>query len=101
MSANHIAKWGAPPSSCIIDSGDYTGDGTSDLAVFRSASGLWAVKGVTRAYFGGSADAPIPGGYKGDGKDYPGIFRGTSGLWAIRGVTRTYFGSGSDIPVSR
>jgi len=31
-----------------IDSGDYDGDGTSDIAVFRASSGLWAIKGVTR-----------------------------------------------------
>jgi len=59
------------------------------------------LKGVARAYFGASADSPIPGGYKGDGKDYLGIFRGTSGLWAIKGVTRVYFGGTGDVPVRR
>lgn len=46
---------------------DYNGDGTSDIAVFRKDSGLWAVRGITRAYFGGSADSPVPGDYDGDG----------------------------------
>ena len=59
------------------------------------------MKVVTRTYFGGSTDSPIPGGYKGDGKDYIGIFRNTSALRAIKGVTSSYFGFGSDFPVTR
>ncbi|MEA1928831.1 MAG: hypothetical protein U9N73_11555, partial [Candidatus Auribacterota bacterium] len=77
---------------------DYDGDGTSDIAVFRGDSGLWAVRGVTRVYFGGSTDETIPGDYDGDGTTDIGVFRPASGLWAIRGVTRAYFGSGSDLP---
>jgi len=33
----------APP--CIYD---YNGDGTSDIAIFRAGSGLWAIRGITR-----------------------------------------------------
>jgi len=77
---------------------DYNGDGTSDIAIFRSGSGLWAVRGVTRVYFGGSTDETVPGDYNGDGTTEIGIFRKASGLWAVRGVTRVYFGGGSDIP---
>jgi hypothetical protein len=85
-----------PEETVVIDSGDYDGDGTSDIAIFREDSGLWAVKGVTRAYFGSGGDIPVPGDYTGDGKTDLGIFRESSGLWAIRGVTRVYFGSSSD-----
>jgi beta-lactamase superfamily II metal-dependent hydrolase len=77
---------------------DYNGDGTSDIAIFREGSGLWAVRGITRVYFGSSTDETVPGDYNGDGTTEIGIFRGTSGLWAIRGATRAYFGSGSDLP---
>jgi penicillin V acylase-like amidase (Ntn superfamily) len=80
-------------------SGDYNGDGTSDIAIFRSLSGLWAVRGITRAYFGGPADLPVPGDYNGDGLTDMGLYRGSCGLWAIRGVTRTYFGSSSIQPL--
>ena len=82
-----------------MSSGDYNGDGTSDIAIFRARSGLWSVRGITRAYFGGSADLPVPGDYNGDGVTDMGLYRGTAGLWAIRNVTRAYFGSSSSMPV--
>jgi len=77
---------------------DYNGDGTSDIAIFRGSSGLWAVRGVTKIYFGGLTDETVPGDYDGDGTTDIGIYRSTSGLWAIRGVTRSYFGGSSDLP---
>ena len=89
-------------SSCIAsraDSGDFDGDGIDEIAIFRPTAGLWAVRGVTRLYFGGSTDGPVPGDYDGDGTTDIGIFRPASGLWAIKRVTRAYFGSASDTAV--
>ncbi len=86
-----------PPAGIVLASGDFDGDDTDDIAVFRPAAGLWGVRGVTRAYFGGVNDSPIPGDYNGDGKSEIGIFRDAAGLWAIRGVTRVYFGGPGDI----
>lgn len=83
----------------IIDSGDYNGDGTSDIAIFRGSSGLWSVRGVTRAYFGTSGDIPAPGDYNGDGATDIGIFR--IGLWAIRDLSRVYFGGSGDVAMRR
>ena len=83
----------------IVESGDYNGDGRSDVAIFRPSSGLWSVRGITRVYFGGGDDIPVPGDYTGDNTTEIGIYRGSQGLWAIRGFTRVYFGSGSVIPV--
>ncbi len=79
--------------------GDYNGDGTSDLAVFRPETGLWAARGVTRFYFGRVGDSPVPGDWRGDGTTAPAVFRPSSGLWAIRSLTRFCFGSSGDRPV--
>ncbi|HOO78591.1 MAG TPA: NosD domain-containing protein [bacterium] len=78
---------------------DYDGDGTSDIGIFRDASGLWAIRSVTRVYFGGSGDRPEPGDYDGDGTTDFAVFRDSSGLWAVRGLTRAYFGGGYDLPL--
>ncbi len=43
----------------VLSSGDYNGDGTDDIGIFRDTSGLWAIRGITRCYFGGSGDAPV------------------------------------------
>ena len=75
---------------------DYDGDGTSDIAVYRETSGLWAVRGITRLYFGGSGDYPVPADYNGDGTTDPAIFRDWTGLWALRGISRIYFGASFD-----
>jgi len=83
----------------VLDSGDYDGDGTDDIGVFRESSGLWAVRGLTRTYFGTVGDAPAPGDYDGDGTTDIAVFRVTNGLWAARGVTRAYFGAPSDVAV--
>ena len=89
------------PSSmdAAISGGDYDGDGTSDIAIFRAASGLWAIRGLTRIYYGTAGDDPVTGDFDGDGNTDLGVFRPTSGLWAIRNLTRVYFGDFSDLAV--
>ena len=87
------------PDRLVMGSGDYNGDGTSDIAVFRWASGLWAIRNQTRVYFGASGDYPVPGDYDGDGKTDISIFRPKTALWSVRNVTRAYFGAEKDLPV--
>lgn len=82
----------------VLQSGDYNGNGSANLAFYRPASGLWAVRGLTRVFFGADADQPVPTDYTGDGTDGIAVFRESSGLWAVRGVTRIYFGRRGDIP---
>ena len=69
------------------------------IGIYRPDSGLWAIRGVTRAYFGGDNDLPIYRDFNGDGTDNIGVFRAGSGLWAIKGITRVYFGGSSDEPL--
>ena len=83
----------------MVASGDYNGDGFSDIAIFRGASGLWAVRGITRLYFGVNGDFPVSGDYDGDGTADVAVFRSSIGLWAARGVTRAYFGGSADQPI--
>jgi hypothetical protein len=80
---------------------DYTGDGTREVGIFRPSSGLWAIRGLTRNYYGSASDQPVPADYDGDSSDNIGIFRESSGLWAIRDLSRVYFGRSGDLPVSR
>ena len=87
------------PVSLVIDSGDYDGDSTSDIAVYRGASGLWAIRDVTRVYYGRNGDTPVSGDYNGDGTTDLGLYRNSIGLWVVRGITRSYFGDSEDIPV--
>jgi parallel beta-helix repeat protein len=87
------------PPYLVLNDGDYNGDGSSDIAIFRKSSGLWAVRGVTRVYFGGGGDIPVSGDYNGNGTTDISIFRRSSGLWAVRGVTRLYYGASTDTAV--
>ena len=83
----------------VLESGDYDGDGISDIAIFRPSTGLWAMRELTRVYFGTPDDEPVPGDYNGDSTTDIAIFRESSGLWAIRNLTLSYFGSSSDLAV--
>ena|GEM_PF-1258025 len=83
-----------------LRAGDFDGDGTGDLSIFRAATGLWAVRDVSRFYFGGAGDYPVPLNYDSSSASVAAIFRASSGLWAIRGVTRIYYGGSEDIPIT-
>lgn len=86
-------------ANLVIDSADYDGDGASDIAIWRPSDGLWAIRDITRVYFGQGGDIPAPADYTGDGTTDIAIFRPETGLWAIRDVGRLYFGRAGDIPV--
>ncbi len=86
-------------SSGAARAADFNGDGTQDIGIFRPETGLWAVRGLTRVYFGSGNDSPQAADFSGDGTDEIAVFRPTTGLWAIRGITRAYYGRESDIPL--
>jgi len=82
-----------------IDSGDYDGDGTSDIALFRPATSLWAVRGVTRCYYGTASSVPVSGDYNGDGTSDIATYDKTNSRWSVRGYTKFYYGVEDDYPV--
>lgn len=88
---------------------DFDGDGKSDLAVFRPATGQWIVRhstdNVVRVdIWGMSGDVAVPADYDLDGKTDVAIYRPSNGSWYIHkssdgGTLSYYFGVGTDIPV--
>ena len=78
---------------------DFTGNGKSNVVIFRPSSGLWAVRGVTRVTFGRSGDIPVPADYNGSGRANIAVFRPSTGQWMVRHVTRFAFGRSGDIPI--
>jgi hypothetical protein len=78
--------------------GDYDGNGTTDIAVFRN--GEWYVKGQPPfpQIWGTSGDIPVPGDYDGDGTADIAVFR--NGEWYIKGQPPfpTIWGTSCDIP---
>jgi len=83
----------------VSPAADFDGDGKSGIVTYSGRRGLWEIKGVTRFYFGGANDHPVPGDYNGAGVSEAAIFRPSNGLWAVRSVTRFYFGRTGDYPV--
>ena len=94
-------------------SGDYDGDGTTDLAYYRPSTGVWSVKQSSSNYtnsfssaWGLSTDVPLPGDYDGDGKSDFALYRPSTGTWYIQLSSTNYtsylaiqWGLSTDIPV--
>ncbi|HOO78592.1 MAG TPA: hypothetical protein PK636_00855 [bacterium] len=83
-----------------VPAADFNGDGTDDIALYRSSVGGWAVRGMTHFYFGQAGDRVVPADYDGDGLCEPAVYRNSTGLWAVRGLTRVYYGAYVCSPLS-
>jgi hypothetical protein len=85
----------------VYDGNDFTGDGHSDLSVWRISSGTWYVSGVPAAAWGKVGDIPVNGNYDGDVNDTAEItvWRPSNGKWYVKGVSAITWGTDGDIPV--
>ena len=89
--------WGQ--SGDVPVKGDFNGDGTDDIAVFRN--GQWYIKDQPPfpIVWGQSGDIPVPADYDGDGTTDIAVWRPSDGTWYIRGGAFTTWGIPGDVPV--
>jgi hypothetical protein len=98
--------WGIAGDKPVV--ADYDGDGKTDPAIFRPATGEWFVDrsrdGFYAIQFGAAEDKPVVGDYDGDGKADQAVFRPSNGVWYLwnsrNGFTAVQFGVATDVPVA-
>jgi hypothetical protein len=98
----------------IPGSGDYDGNGKTDIAVYRPGDGRWYVVRSsdgevtsTQQGLGALHDGPVSGNHNGEPKTDIAVWRPSVGMWYIvrssdGGVTATPWGPGDrdDIPIT-
>ena len=94
------------PFYLVKASDDYTGDGTSDIAVYNTAKGDWRIDGFGKITFGGGDyDVPAPGDYNGNGWTDLGYFDRGTGQWFAQKpgshsiIDGEVWGIAGDVPV--
>jgi len=83
----------------IFHGSDFDGNSTSDIAVFRPSTGMWAIKDQYRIYFGVAGDIPVPGDYDGDGVSDVAVYRPSTGFWMV--AFRSFFGAALSAPADK
>ncbi len=88
---------------------NFDGDGRTDIAIYRSSTGVWYINPSSGAPYEGGwggdpSDISVAGDYDGDGKTDIAIYRASIGAWYINPSSGAPYGGGwggdpSDIPV--
>lgn len=91
-------KWDASLKRFAV-SGDYTGNGKINPAMWNSANGTWYVPGLANVSYGRSGDVPIPGDYDGDGKTDYAVWRKEDATFYRRNISNINFGRTTDVPI--
>jgi hypothetical protein len=80
---------------------DFTGDGRTDISVYRPSDQHWYVRGISKPYrWGLKDDIPVPGDYTGDGTTDYAVYRPSNQYWYVHGITKpARWGLPNDIPV--
>ncbi|HWP46435.1 MAG TPA: SBBP repeat-containing protein [Candidatus Limnocylindrales bacterium] len=75
----------APPLPVpLTATADYSGDGRTDISVYRPSTGEWLVQGLSNSpSFGSSEDIPTPGDYDGDRITDLAFWRPSTGEWYL------------------
>ncbi|MDF3128820.1 VCBS repeat-containing protein [Kiritimatiellaeota bacterium B1221] len=88
-------NWGGPDMDPV--SGDYNGDGVSDLTAYQRGTGNWFSRSlgpVGPGYppltfgqnWGDASMTPVPGDYNGDGGNDLAVYQFTTGNWFVRAL---------------
>ena len=94
-------------------SGDYDGDGKTDLMIYRPSIGTWYVSTSSTGFskgagyqWGSPTDVPLTGDYDGDGRTDIVVYRPAEGVWFILRSSNNFtkwdsyqFGAPGDRPV--
>jgi uncharacterized repeat protein (TIGR01451 family) len=88
---------------------DFDADGKADLAIWRSATGVWLINNsangsTSSLLWGVSTDVLVPADFDGDGKTDKAVWRPSAGQWFIRNssdgtVSSASWGISADVPV--
>jgi hypothetical protein len=69
------------------------------VAVVRSESWTWAVRGSPEVTWGRPGDVAVPADYDGDGRTDVAVWRPSTGVWWVRGRPPLTWGRAGDVPV--